>query len=225
MLPNVCFHSPFRSCEIVPQQEREKRAQTAFTKGCLSKELLYTCIRNHKNSQVIPQTAPSLRFEHQKNVQTIKNGIAGVQRKADHKRTFVSLMQPAGVSTAGGNHRWTLHTIGSLEEQLNDHSVTKMLFWVLFLIPVARWFKLKCIVVLSVLCLHNMTSKTHIRKHTRLIFCKTDIRLRFWIIMNIHVHPRPPARSSSGCTFWTSDCSCMISTTSRSVSELDWQDD
>ena len=82
MIPNVCFHSLLRCWWIVPEQAKEERdgGKKAFTEVWLSKELLYTCIRNNKNTQVIPQTGLSLCFELQR-THTIKSNIAGDANK------------------------------------------------------------------------------------------------------------------------------------------------
>lgn len=88
MFVSAVFLDPAGLCLSRREESRRRKKEKAFTKGCLSKELLYTCIRNQENSQVIPQTALSLRFEHQKNAQTIKNDIAGVQTKSRSQKNI-----------------------------------------------------------------------------------------------------------------------------------------
>lgn len=88
-------------------------------------------------------------------------------------------MESAGVSTAGGNSRWTLHTIGSMGEELNDHSVRGMvkLLWVLFLIPCVRWFKKKkakmyCCFISAVRAQYDFKNpRARTQTNTLVLFC------------------------------------------------------
>lgn len=99
------FLQPFKILVDSTWAGKRKEGGKAFTEGWLSKELLHTCIRNNKKTQVILQTGLSLCFELQR-IHTIKCNIAGKANKKNWLQKnicLIILMHIACGGTVGVN--------------------------------------------------------------------------------------------------------------------------
>lgn len=107
------FLQPFEMLVDGASASKRKEGKKAFTEGCLSKELLYTCIRNNTNTQVIPQTGLSLCFELQRMHTQLKAREQGVQIKNWLQKNIclIILMHIACGGTVGVNYWWTLRCL------------------------------------------------------------------------------------------------------------------